>query len=73
MSVRQAPSLVSSVQFGRQRGLGLERTNLCAWSEVCVDVCARVHAFFFFLSWGQLNSGHFSTGNSLLSLSKDYL
>lgn len=33
---------------GRQRGSGLRGTSLCAWSEVCVGVCARVHAFFLF-------------------------
>lgn len=39
-------------------------TSLCAWSEVCVGVCARVHAFFL-LPRGQLNLGHFSTRNKL--------
>lgn len=29
-------------------GLSLGGIYLCARSEVCVDVCARVHAFFSF-------------------------
>lgn len=69
----QAGALLRGLSPGWEQRLCLGRASLCARSEVCVDVCARVHAFFFFSSWGQLNWGHFSTRNSLLSLSKDWL
>lgn len=68
----QAGALLRGLSPGWEAEAPPGKSLLCARSEVCVDVCARVHAFFF-SSWGQLNLGHFSTRNSLLSLSKDWL
>lgn len=69
--VKQALSLGGLSSAGEAEGLRLGK-NLCAWSEVCVDVCTRA-CLFFFLSWGQLNLGHFSIKGSLLFPSKDCL
>lgn len=58
--VRQAPALGAEGLCRRQRGsVWEEPTYLCARNEVCVDVCARVHAFFFLFVMGTVEFGAF--------------